>query len=109
MKKDTEQTPKYEGITHWQLMKRKFLKNRLAVISGIILLLIYLIIVFFPKFFSTYDYNETSSKYLYAPPQLPRFIDNEGDFHLRPFIYAIEGRLNPETFQWEYSIDYSQK
>lgn len=98
-----------EAISYWELVKKKFFKNRLAVWSGIILLIIYLVFVGFPNFFATNYYMQQNEDYIFAPPQTPHFIDKEGKFHLRPFVYGLKSELNLETFTWEYKVDYDQK
>lgn len=78
-------------------------KNRLAFGSGVLLLLLYSAMVFFPSFFSTYNYRAFHEDFVNAPPQWPRFIDNEGRLHLRPFVYEIESVLDTHSFQWKYT------
>lgn len=102
---DTYQEEEPKAVTRFQLMKRKFFKNRMAVVGGIIILCFYIIVAFFPGFFSTYDYTEQQADYIYAPPQLPHFLDSNGKFYLRPFIYGLDGRLDPKSFQWKYKLD----
>jgi len=107
---DTEQTEiegndGFQAISKAELMKRKFLRNRLAVLGGIVIILFYMVTVIFPGFFSTYDYNLKNENFVYAPPQIPRFIDSEGKFHLRPFVYGLTTELNEETFTWVYKLD----
>ncbi|NMB46025.1 MAG: ABC transporter permease [Firmicutes bacterium] len=97
------------SLTQSQLIWRRFLRNRLAVVGGIILLVFYVSMVVFPGFFSTYDYNIQREDYLYAPPQLPRWFDEEGRFHLRPFVYGFTTELDMETFEWVHTIDTSQR
>lgn len=99
----------YEAISYGELVKKKFLKNRLAVWSGIILLIFYIAFVGFPNFFATNHYMLQNEDYIFSPPQIPQFIDEDGKFHLRPFVYGLKSELNLETFTWEYKTDYSQR
>ena len=96
---------KFKTVTQWQLKKRKFVKNRRAIFGGIIIMIFYIVTVFFPGFFSTYDYTEQHEDYMYTPPQTFHFIDAEGNFHLRPFVYGLKGELDLDTFQWKYEYD----
>ena len=38
-----------------------------------------------------------------APPQLPKFIDDDGRFRLRPFVYKMEKAIDPATWQISYT------
>lgn len=97
------------SLTQGQLMWRRFLRNRLAVTGGIVILAMYLVMVAFPGFFSTYDYTTQREDYIFAPPQIPRFFDENGKFHLRPFVYGFTTELDMETFSWIHKVDTSQK
>jgi peptide/nickel transport system permease protein len=97
------------SLTQGQLIWRRFLRNRLAVVGGVIVIIFYLSMVIFPGFFSTYDYTIQREDYLYAPPQLPQWIDDEGQFHWRPFVYGFTTELNMETFEWIHITDTSEK
>ena len=55
------------SLTQSQLIWRRFLRNRLAVVGGIILLVFYVSMVVFPGFFSTYDYIQRED---YSMPHL---------------------------------------
>ena len=97
------------SLTQGQLIWRRFLRNRLAVTGGIVVLLFYLVMVAFPGFFSTYNYTIQREDNLYMPPQWPQWIDEEGQFHLRPFVYGFDTELDFETFEWIHVRDTSQK
>lgn len=96
-------------LTQGQLMWRRFLRNRLAVAGGIVLIIMYITMVIAPGFFSPYNYAEQRADYILAPPQIPRFIDETGKFHLRPFVYGLKTELDLDTFQWVHTTDTSQK
>ncbi|NLK08913.1 MAG: ABC transporter permease [Firmicutes bacterium] len=97
------------SLTQGQLIWRRFLKNRLAVAGGIVILLFYVIMVVFPGFFGTYNYNTQREDAIYAPPQLPQWRDEEGKFHLRPFVYGLETELDFASFEWVHIVDKSKK
>jgi peptide/nickel transport system permease protein len=44
-----------------------------------------------------------------APPQSIHFVDSEGNFSLRPFIYDYHQERDPETLRRIYSEDTSEK
>lgn len=94
--------------TQWRLMYRKFVRNRLAVAGAVIIAGLYMLALF-ADFIGPYDPRQIHDGFINMPPQLPRFIDEEGKFHLRPFVYGVERKLNPQTFRWTYEIKTDEK
>jgi len=88
--KKAEVNQSYFSLVWW-----KFKKNKLAVVGGIIVLLFYIVCFFFAEFFAPYQLQETK-EYFKAPPQLLRFVDEEGSFSLRPFVYGMEETIDME-------------
>ncbi len=104
----TNNENKHEAKTQWFLIWKQFKKHKLAKISLIILAFFYLMGVVLPGFFAPYGkFQEFDNRYL--PPQRPQFIDHEGNFHLRPFVYGVTQELDPATWQQITVIDESQK
>ena len=91
-----------------QLIWRRFRRHKLAVASLIILIIMYLLAAFAP-FIAPYGPRERFQDYLSKPPQGMHFVDTDGDFHLRPFVYGSKSELNLDTFQREYVVDTSQR
>ena len=91
-----------------RLMWWKFRRHRMAVFSGIVILLLYFIALV-PGFLAPMDPNQHNAMYMFAPPQPIRFVDDEGNFHLRPFVYKLDGVRNPETLAMEYTTDTSTR
>lgn len=79
--------------SYWSLVWWKFKKNRAAVVGGVVLLTIYFCFVAIPEFLSPYD-KETVSNFTEARPQTIRFVDQNGTFHLRPFVYGLERQID---------------
>lgn len=88
------------GRSFWQLTWRRFRKNRLGLISGIILAILYFMAIFAP-FFSPYPYNEFHGKLKYVPPQKIHLIDENGKL-TAPFTYAYSQNMDPETLALNY-------
>lgn len=61
------------------------------------LLLLYLATWTAP-FLAPYSHKEQYRRLFYAPPQTPRFLDREGVWHARPFVYALE--RSPESLTY---------
>lgn len=102
-----EAAPEIGRMSLWQLMWRQFLRNRLAIGGGIVLILLY-IMISFAGFLSPYNYQKVREDYVYRPPQWPHFVDREGQFHLRPFVYGMKATLDEERFAWVHETDYSK-
>jgi peptide/nickel transport system permease protein len=88
-------------------MWRKFKGHRLAILGGVLLLVFYAAAIFC-EFIAPYNPAKRHSDYLYCPPQRIRFFD-EGRFHLRPFVYAVKGEMDYESFRMRYTVDRSEK
>ncbi|HEY65068.1 MAG TPA: ABC transporter permease [Caldilineae bacterium] len=100
--------PEVGRMSLWQLTWRRFLRNRLAVGGGIVLIILYILVIL-ADFLSPYDHLTIWEDYIFLPPQWPRFIDNEGNFHLRPFVYGVETTLDMERLEWIHKPDYDKK
>jgi len=86
---------------YWQLVWRRFRKSKPAVLGGI-LVVILLTLAFFAEFFAPYPLDKYNSQISLIPPTPIHFIDAEGRFHLRPFIYKISEKIDPKTGQPAY-------
>lgn len=94
--------------TQWQLMMRKFRKHKLAIFGLIILAVLYLLAIFC-EFFSTQDISKRDTNYLFVPPQGIHFIDSQGKFSLRPFVYGLKLEEDPVTWRKTYKEDNTKK
>ena len=90
--------------SQWQLMWLRFKRHRLALISAVLLLLLYLSAAFC-ELIAPYGPIQRNPRTVQCPPQRIRFIDTEGDIHLRPFVYGYKLSVNPETWRREYTPD----
>jgi peptide/nickel transport system permease protein len=96
------------SVSQWTLMWRAFKKHKLAMTATIFLFAFYVVAVF-SGFFAPNDPHHRWTKYIYTPPQIPRFIDGEGRFHLQPFIYGLKQEIDDETWERIYVFDEEQK
>ncbi len=90
--------------SQWKLMWWRFRKHKLALIGGIVLLVFY-VVAAFCEFFAPYDPSARDVTRILAPPKTLRFVDEEGRFHLRPFVYGYQMEVDPETWQRLYTPD----
>jgi len=79
--------------SYWSLVWWKFKKNKASVVGAIMLIILYLSFVAFPEFMSPYLLSHTSD-FNEARPQTIRFMDQSGKFHLGPFVYGREKKVD---------------
>ena len=89
--------------SQWQLMWWKFRRHKMAMISVVLLVLLYSITIFC-DFLAPYDPHRYDVVYAYAPPQVPHFLDSEG-FHFPPYVYGYESTRDPETLRLVFTLD----
>ncbi|MFC7399638.1 ABC transporter permease [Chelatococcus sp. GCM10030263] len=83
----------------------KFKRNRLAVVSALVLLFFYLTIPFV-EIIAPYGQNQRNGDFLYAPPQGVHLF-HEGRF-VGPFVYPYSFTFNLETFTRDYVVDRTE-
>ena len=93
--------------SQWQLIFRKFKRHKLAAAGAVVLGILY-VFAAFAEFISPYDISERS-RLRYSPPHRIRLVDDNGRFHFQPFVYGMERRRDPETWELVYSEDRSQR
>ena len=81
----------------------RFRKHRMALISGVLVIILYLIAAF-AEFVAPHDPEQSFVKYKFVPPMKVHIIDAEGKLH-RPFVYKIIREKNPETLRNTYKED----
>ncbi len=89
------------SLSQWQLMWRKFIRNRAALLGGIIILLFYLVAIF-ANFLVPYTLTTRFRDRVYVPPQGIHFFDN-GQF--APHVYGVKTGLNLDTLERISEID----
>jgi peptide/nickel transport system permease protein len=93
---------RYYLASQWRMMWWKLKRHRLAVVSGAILLAMYLSILM-SEMIAPYNLNTRDSEFIYAPPQRVRLF-HDGSF-VGPFVYGLSYRLNMDTLKREYEAD----
>ena len=86
----------------------RFTKHKLAVISSVVVILLY-VTALFCEFIAPYDPNKYYADYNLNPPQAIRFVDSQGNFSLQPFVYARTRTRNMETLAFIYVDDENAK
>ena len=91
------------GLSQWQLMWRKFVRSRTAIVGGSIIALFYLVALF-ANFIAPYGGDQRFVDYLYAPPQ-----GLQWDAQIGLFIYGLDKTFDQETLRAIYKTDTSRK
>ena len=105
--------------SQWQLMWWKFRKHRLAMISLVVIVILYIVAIFAGFFASktsdsanlqTPNYTPPGythqSEYVNAPPMPIYWIDN-GVF--APYVYAYKKTRDPSTLEETFTVDLTNK
>ena len=90
------------------LMWLKFKRSPLAKIGLGVLAFLY-VITFGSEFFAPYALHQTFKEHENQPPTVPRFVDVEGRFHLRPFVYGFERHVDFQTFKVTWILQPEQR
>ncbi len=86
----------------------RFRKHKLALISAILLIFIY-IVVLFAEFFAPFPQEAYSVKYTYAPPQtLELFLNGPNGLEFKPHVLGYKSVLNQESLKRVFTIDPEQ-
>ncbi len=91
--------------SQWQLIRWKFVRHKLAVVAGVVVIGLYVLAIF-PGFFAPYDSADRNFRNAFMPPQQVH-LGGEG-LGLQPFVYAIQKDVDPVTSRPIYSEDTSQ-
>lgn len=94
--------------SQWKLIWWRFRKHRMAVVSTILLILLYAVALF-SEFVAPYDPNTYVEQYVYTPPQQIHFVDEAGNFQIRPFVYGLQSVRDPVTRRMVYDEDTTIK
>ncbi len=92
------------AASQWQLIWRKFIRNKVAIAGGIVILLYYLSALL-AGFLAPYTLSTRFRRYIYMPPQRVHFF-NDGKF--QPFVYDVKLTID-ENLRKIYEPDLSKK
>jgi peptide/nickel transport system permease protein len=88
-----------------RVMWWKFRRHRLALWSGVFLMLVYLVATF-AEFVAPYGLHRNDTANIYAPPQAVRLF-HDGEF-IGPFVYARTMELDMENLRRVYTDDLAR-
>lgn len=97
-KSTSEAIPQHKLLvaSQWQLIRWKFVRHKVALTSLIIIIVLYIMVIF-AGFFSPYDPRKTDTGFVYCPPTKLHWVDEQGTFHLTPFVYGFTRTLDRRT------------
>lgn len=84
------------SMTQWQLIRLRFNRHKLAVISINILVVVYFVALF-AEIFAPYTNKYSDLDYMYCPPQIPSFSFEKG-IYVTPVVL----KTDPVTFRRSY-------
>lgn len=93
--------------SYFQLVWRRFRRSQVSIIGGLMVVILAMLAIFADFFSPTSLYGIDLDK-TFIPPQKIHFIDADGKFYLRPFVYNSTYTLNPKTFQVMWVEDTSK-
>ncbi len=91
--------------SNWKLVWWRFRRHRLAVVSAVLLILMYCVVIA-PDFFSTQNPEQTDARQAFIPAQGIRLF-HEG--RLDPWVPAVTGKRNPVTLRMEWTVDPAKR
>lgn len=94
--------------SQWKLTVMRFKRNKLACVGFVLLCLIYFIALF-ANFLAPYGKQDYNSKITNMAPRGMHWIDENGDFSWRPFVYEIVQGYDPVTFAPTHDINTESK
>jgi peptide/nickel transport system permease protein len=101
----TPELQRYYMASQWRMMWWKLKRHRLAVASGVVLLVLYASILI-AEFLAPYSLHTRNTDFIYAPPQGVHMF-HDGRF-VGPFVYGFNYKLDLDTLKREYKDDTSR-
>ena len=96
---------RYYRASQWRMMWWKLKRHRLAVISGAVLVLLYLSILV-SEILAPYGEHARHTDFIYAPPQQVHLFD-QGHF-VGPFVYGFDYSLDMTDLKRTYKPNPAQ-
>ncbi len=96
-----------ENEGYFQLVWRRFRRSTVSIVGALMVLMLAFLAVF-ADFFSPTSISEINLRSAFIPPQKIHFIDHEGHFHLRPFVYNYTYTVDSKTFKVYWEEDTSK-
>ncbi len=98
----------FKSRSQWELIWYSFKQHKIANFC-LWILGVFLVFIIFAEFLIP---NSAFTQYngkVFTPPRKIRFMDSDGSFSFRPFIYGYDQELNPDTWQREWTEKKDEK
>jgi peptide/nickel transport system permease protein len=92
-------------LSQTTLMRLRFTNNRLAMISLVLLILMY-IFVFLGPFFAPNEFTFQNHDYVYGPPTQFTLTSSDGSFGL--YFHPVTTVLDSKNFEFVHTVDTTQ-
>ena len=91
--------------SQWQLTWWRFRKHRVALFSGVVVILIYLVAAF-AEFLAPFPTSSYNAQYTYAPPQrLHLFQRSDEGLRYGPYVNGFKVEIDPVALRRTFTID----
>mgnify|MGYP002682846992 CR=1 FL=1 len=87
-----------------QLTWWKFRRHRLAVVSAVVIILMYLVAAL-AEYVAPYGPEEIRTDSANQPPTRIHWVDASGHFSLRPFVYGVKSERDPILLSLTFTED----
>ena len=91
------------GLSPAAIAFRRLRHNRAAMFGAAVLVLLYMVTLL-GSFVAPYDPAARDYDRTNHPPTVPRFVDENGKFHVRPFVYGMR-MTDPLRQRYEYDVN----
>jgi peptide/nickel transport system permease protein len=103
----SETTAQLYVASQWQLMWWRFSQHRVALVSGIVVLLLY-VVALIPEILAPYPSDVVNARYLYAPPQTLHLFTTEGGLRVAPHVFGYKSVVDAAAGRRTFTIDETQ-
>ena len=104
---NAEATQNSSGLSYWQLVRRRFMRNRYGV-AGLIGCIFVLCSAIFAGLIAPYGVESKDRKAIYHPPQSIYFFNEDGSLD-RPYILGFAEEMDMNTFEITFVPDPSDR
>jgi peptide/nickel transport system permease protein len=99
------ESEKRYAATQWRIVRRRFVRNRVAVFGAVVIVAFY-VVAAFANFLAPYDADQRFDQAVYVPPQ-PIYLVDDGKIY--PHVLGLTERTDPETLRRFYEPDPTNK
>jgi len=101
-----ERDAQIEVASQWQLMWWRFKQHKVAFVSAIVVLLIY-VVALIPEFVAPYPSDVVNARYLYAPPQPLHLFRTDGGLRFEPHVVGYRSVVDAAAGRRTFTTDDS--